>query len=154
MTEEDLYHDYKLLLKMKVCNAKKVRLLSDLLGEAENPWRVVGITYEALKAFERNGFKKVSKMGINRSHITPRKETYSFMLKNNFDNSKEWWNYHFENDITILSTSSENLKGSNSEIIDIDPSLNLFRCRGFGWTHGKKEILFLEKLYNEKITNS
>ena len=154
MTEEDLYHDYKLLVKMKVGPAKKARLLSDLLGEAENPWRVVGITHEALKVFKNHSFKKVSKMGINRSHIKPRNKTYSFMLENNFDNSKEWWNYHFENDITILSTSSENLKSMNSEIIDIDPSLNLFRCRGFGWAHGKKEILFLEKLYNEKITNS
>jgi hypothetical protein len=154
MTEEDLYHDYKLLLKMKVGNAKKVRLLSDLLGEAENPWRVVGITHEALKVFKNHGFKKVSKMGINRSHITRRKETYSFMLKNNFDNAKEWWNYHFENDITILSTSSENLSGKSSKIIDIDPSLNLFKCRGFGWTHGKKEILFLEKLHSEKSKNS
>lgn len=154
MTEEDLYHDYKLLLKMKVNNAKKVRLLSDLLGESENPWRVVGITYEALKVFKNHGFKRVSKMGINRSHKTPRKQTYSFMLENNFANSKEWWNYHFENDITILSTSSENLRGVNSEIIAIDPSLNLFKCRGFAWAHGEKEILFLEKLYKEKITNS
>jgi hypothetical protein len=154
VTEEDLYHDYKLLVKMKVGNAKKARLLSDLLGEAENPWRVVGITHEALKVFKNHGFKKVSKMGINRSHKTPRKQIYSFMLENNFDNSKEWWNYHFENDITILSTSSENLRGTNSEIIEIDQSLNLFRCRGFGWAHGKKEILFLKKLYKEKITNS
>jgi hypothetical protein len=154
MTEEDLYHDYKLLLEMKVSNTKKVRLLSDLLGEAENPWRIVGITYEALKVFKKYDFKKVSKMGINRSHITPRNQTYSFMLQNNFANSKDWWNFHYENDMTILSTSSENLSGVNSEIIDIDPFLNLFKCRGFGWVHGKKEILFLEKLYRERITKS
>ena len=52
----------EILLKMKVGNAKKIRLLSDLLGEAENPWRVLGITHEALKVFNNYGFKKVSKI--------------------------------------------------------------------------------------------
>ena len=66
---EDLHHDYLLISKMKIPVKRKTRLLTELLGESYNPWRVVGITESALTVFKANDFNKIKRMGINRSRV-------------------------------------------------------------------------------------
>ncbi len=154
MTKEILFHDYQLICQMKVGMNRKVRLLAELFTEGENPWRVVGITTEAVKCFQANGFKKVAKMGINRSHLVNRATTYKHLLSNEFNDLEIWWEYYFQSDKTILATSSENITGNYSEIIDIDASLGLFKHKGFGWIHQKNEVEFLRILYSKYFPNS
>ena len=68
------------------------------------------------------------------------------MFINVFEDSKEWWDYYWENDKTILSTSSENLSSNFSKIIFFENNNFLFKSSGFTWSYGKKEKTFLEDL--------
>ncbi len=151
---EDLHHDYLLVCKMKSPIKIKARLLTELFGKSENPWRVVGITRSALNVFFDNGFNTVPNMKINRSHIVPRIESYTRMLEEIFIEPQSWWAYYFDNDKTILSTSSENMSNSSSEIFPIDNDDYLFKSKGYSWSYGKKEKEFLQKLYSDKLTSA
>ena len=144
---EDLHNAYLLIAEMKIPIPRKVRLLSELFAESPNPWRVVGITEKALDVFKEHNFKKISKMGINRSHIINRNDTYTYMFNNIFKDPNKWWNYYFDKDKTILSTSSENTASKFSTITTFDNNNFLFKSRGFAWTHGKQEEQFLKELY-------
>lgn len=152
MTKEDIFHDYQLICKMKAPIDLKVVMLSHLITSHSNPWRVVGITKEALLVFSNHKFRKVAKMGINRSHVNNRSQTYKAMMAQDFNNCDEWWNFYYEKDRTVLATSSENIRNTLSEIYDVSENFGLFRFSGYGWRHGKDEIKFLEKLHQEKIT--
>lgn len=151
MTKEDIFHDYQLICNMKAPIDLKVVMLSHLITSHSNPWRVVGITKEALLVFLNHKFQKKSKMGINRSHINNRSKAYKDMMTQNFNNCDEWWNHYYEKDKTILATSSENIKNTLSEIYDINEKFGLFKSSGYAWRHGKAEMDFLERLYQEKI---
>ena len=143
---KDLHHDYLLLTQMKIPIKRKIRLLTELFGETDNPWRVVGITESALSVFRRHDFKKIRRMGINRSHIVDRKISYTFMLENIFADADRWWEYYFENDRTVLSTSSENMSSQSSKIIYFENDDLLFKSSGFTWSYGPKEKTFLKEL--------
>lgn len=149
----DLHHDYLLITKMTVPVNRKIRLLSELFGETENPWRVIGITRAALNIFKENGFNKVKRMGINRAHLVDRKTSHKYMLENVFKEPDDWWEYYYENDKTILATSSENMSSSFSEIYYFENNDQLFKSSGFNWSYRKKkEKVFLEKLVNTNET--
>jgi len=144
---ENLHHDYLLITQMKIPIKRKVRLLTELFGETENPWRVVGITESALKVFIQNNFNRVPRMGINRAHIINRVKTHTYLIENVYNDADAWWNYYYENDKTILSTSSENMSNTFSRIYDIDEKENYFKSVGFSWSYRKsKEKPFLEQL--------
>ena len=64
---------------------------------------------------------------------------------------EEWWSFYWNNDKTILSTSSENMSGEFSDIIyfteDKEQKGDLFVTSGFKWKHRKsKEVPFLKEL--------
>ena len=44
---KELHHDYLLLTQMHIPIKRKIRLLTELFGETDNPWRVIGITESA-----------------------------------------------------------------------------------------------------------
>jgi hypothetical protein len=146
MKKEEIFEDYLMIKKMKAPLHTKLAFLTYLFSNQSNPWRVTGITHEALKVFAQNDFKKVSRMGINRSHIEARKDTYRTLLETDFNSIEEWWDYYFSRDMTILSTSSENMSEQLSKVYPIDPVLGLFRTSGYAWKHGKEEIAFLRNL--------
>jgi len=153
LSKEDSFHNY---LKIKEMNGlsigQKSRILSEMLAYSENPWKVVGITEEALRVFASNDFRKKSRMGINRSHIVERNKTYSMLLSNDFT-IDEFWKIFKENDKTILSTSSENMSGKFSKQFEIESSSNLFKSSGYSWRHTSEEISELKRLYNELINS-
>jgi poly-beta-hydroxyalkanoate depolymerase len=146
MTREEIYQDYLAIKDMNAPLNTKISFLTYLFSNQPNPWRVTGITREALTVFTSHGFKKVSRMGINRSHIEARKDTYRELLERDFNSIEEWWDYYFSRDMTILSTSSENMSSRFSEIYPVDEILGLFRTKGYAWKHGKEEIEFLRNL--------
>lgn len=150
--KDDLYHDFLLISQMKASEKTKVKFLTELFSETENPWRVVGITKNALEVFKNYDFKRVSRMGINRSHINDRKTTYTKMLNSVFKNSTEWWDYYYENDKTIFATSSENMSSSLQNVIYYKNSEVLFKSKGYAWTHRKNnEVPYLKKLADEYL---
>jgi hypothetical protein len=144
MTPKQFHQDYLAVCKMNIPSKLKVRVLSEILSCYEHYWKVIGITKNALKVFQENSFKKVSRMGVNRSHIIDRHKTYTRMVENPNYDCDSWWNDYLKHDKTVLSTSTENMTGTNSDIIYFDN--DLFPVSGFAWRHGKKEIEFLKQL--------
>lgn len=145
MNKEDLYHDYLLIRDMRAPTSKRARMLGELLSLCPDTWQVIGITEDALRVFAEHDFKKVSRMGINRSHLVDRHKTYTTMLDGPLMECDEWWKFYRDNDNTILATSSENMTNTFGKIYDVDTSLGLFKSRGFAWKHNKEEIKFLKE---------
>ena len=139
-------HKYYLdICKWDIPTKNKVKILGELMASAyENHWRVIGITKEALNVFQAHGFKKVSRMGINRGHIFDRKDTLQYMLDYPFRDVEEWWNFFYDRDKTILMTSTENITGKLSDHYSVPEGL--FHNSGFAWRHGKEEVEFLTEL--------
>ncbi|MHA8092729.1 hypothetical protein V7S78_09435 [Aquirufa regiilacus] len=149
--KEVLYHDYLLIKQMNVPLEIKIKLLSTLFTVNPNCWRVIGITPKALEIFAEYNFKKISGMGINRSHIIQRHDNYKIMLEGKISNTTDFWENYFNNDATILSTSSENMSASKSFIDEAllipNDERQLFRSLGYAWKHKKEEEDFLKNLY-------
>lgn len=146
MTKEEFYQDFLAIRSMNSSVPKKVRMLSEMLSGYEDNWQVIGITESALKVFAQHNFKKVSKMGINRSHMVDRHKTYTEMLTGPLLDCNSWWQFFLDNDKTILATSSENISGNMSKVYSIDPALGMFKAKGFAWRHSKIEQTFLRDL--------
>lgn len=147
---EVLFHDFQKIRIMKSSEAIKVKLLSALLSANPNCWRVVGISPNALDVFAKNDFKRVSKMGINRSHVFQRNQVYKEMLKTGFVNKEEFWEYYYSRDYTILATSNENMQDVDLEAVALPVPQDgrmLFRTRGYVWKHDEAEICFLQGLF-------
>jgi hypothetical protein len=151
MTE--LYDDYTLIRKMKVKDNSKVRMLTELMANNPKMWQIVGITHNALHVFHKCNFKRVNRMGINRSHFLMggRHTFYLNMLTNPLTDYQTWWQQYEEFDKTIFATSSENKKNTFSEIIEFTNGHDMFKPSGYAWKHGQKEVDFLKKLYQEKF---
>lgn len=149
MTKEDFYHDFLLIRKMRAPTTKRYRMLGELFAVNPNAWRVVGVTENALRVFAEHDFKRVSRMGVNRSHLVDRIDTYTTMLEGPLMKCEDWWNFYVDTDKTVLATSTENMgKGEWSKIYDIAPSLGLFQSQGFAWRHKEPEIKFLKETIN------
>lgn len=147
MQPQDFYHDFLLIRKMRAPTSKRYRMLGELFAVNPNAWRVIGITENALQVFKEHNFKRVSRMGINRSHLVDRIQTYTTMLEGPLMECDEWWNFYVETDKTILATSTENMgKSEWSKVYDIDPGLGLFKSQGFAWSHKDPEISFLKEM--------
>ena len=152
MTKEDFYHDFLLIRKMRAPTTKRYRMLGELFAVNPNAWRVVGVTENALRVFAEHDFKRASRMGVNRSHLVDRIDTYTAMLEGPLMECEEWWDYYVDTDKTVLATSTENMgKGEWSKVYDIDTSLGLFRSQGFAWRHKDPEINFLKETINSLL---
>ena len=130
---EDMHKAYPSVCNMKLPEQVKRRMLGDIFSCHEQRWRVEGITGEALRIFKENGFKKRSRMRINRSHKTPRYVTSSQMLKEPMAAKDSWWKFYIENDGAVFAKSSEGMKNNHPYLIDFKCPENLFLARGYGW---------------------
>jgi hypothetical protein len=151
MTKEDFYHDFLLIRQMRAPTSKRYRMLGELFAVHEDHWQVIGITENALRVFAEHDFKRVSRMGINRSHLVDRVKTYTTMLEGPLMDIDEWWKFYRDNDTTILATSSENMSNGFSKVYDIDPTLGLFKSHGFAWKHKEPEIQFLKETLDNAL---
>ena len=151
LLKEVLHNDYQIIKKMRTPEGNKIKILSTLFSTNPNSWRVVGITPEALEVFKKHNFKKVSGMGINRSHLIQRHSYYKNLLNMEIPSQQEFWEKYYNNDITVLATSSENMKNSPSlikESIHVPTDhRSLFRTAGYAWKHKEEEESFLRELY-------
>lgn len=147
---EELHHDFLLIADMKAPIKTKARMLTELLSQYHNVWRVSGITEGALHVFIQNDFIKIPRMGINRSHKIDRVKSYTQMFEKVDTDTNSWWKLFYDNDETVLATSSENMSSKSSNVIHFDNPDFLFRNSGFNWRYGKQERDFLIALSIEK----
>ncbi len=154
--KEITYNNYLVVRAMvDVPTGIRKKLLEGLFNMNPNAWNVIGITHEALLVFKKYKYKKVSGMGINRSHKISRAEQYKEMLFDNeaferkYYDKESFWAHYIDGDATILATSSENMKNKFSRVYPIPEESDLFKTRGFAWKHGSEEIDFLKKLWKE-----
>lgn len=149
--KEILFHDYQIIKQMRTPEGNKIKLLSTLFSINPNCWRVVGITPAALEVFKKHKYKKVVRMGINRSHIKQRHLFYKNLLNYEIPNKEYFWKEYYNNDMTVLSTSSENMKYNSSLIDNVirvpNDERELFRTSGFAWKHKEAEEIFLKEIY-------
>jgi hypothetical protein len=148
-----LFHDFHLIKGMKCPEQRKIKLVSNLFSMCPDSWRVVGITPAALDVFSKHGFARKSGMRVNRAHVSPRYKTYENMLEMQFSDKDKLWDYYWERDHTILSTSSENMASTDLESIAIPIPQDhrmLFRMKGFAWKHGDEEVAFLRELHKNR----
>lgn len=150
MTPQDYYADFMAIRGMRSPTNRRVRMLTELLGSYADNWIVTGVTVEALKVFEQHDFRRVSRMGINRSHLVDRHKTYTQMIDGPEMTADEWWKFYRENDKTILATSSENMSNAFSDVHSIDTELGLFRTSGFTWKHNNAEANLLREIFESK----
>jgi hypothetical protein len=111
---EEFFSIFKELAKAKYPEHKfLVRTFTTLYGcYSENPWRVIGITEEALKAFQSNGFNRIPNkkdpIRVERAHINQRAIWVKELFEREWTCAKEWSDFLYENDRTVLATSVEN----------------------------------------------
>jgi hypothetical protein len=151
LLKDVLFHDYQIINKMRAPDGNKIKMLSTLFSINPNCWRVVGITPAALEIFAENKYKKVPRMGINRSHIKQRHSFYQSLLDSKISNKHEFWEKYYNNDMTVLATSSENMK-NDSSILDKSIHVpndhrDLFRTSGYAWKHKEEEEVFLKEIH-------
>jgi hypothetical protein len=153
--KEKMYSAFQSICKMEIDDSKKNGMLTYLFSVEPNNWRVVGISIDAIMVFKQYNFQRRSKMGINRSHIKRRSDTYNELMikeKNReFNSYQDWWSFYFDNDKTVLQTSSENMrKNGHSKIIEFhNPNWSLFKSKGYAWNHGEDEIHLLKNLFQK-----
>jgi hypothetical protein len=140
-----LYNDFLLLKKLSVALKVKKYILKEFLEATEAPWRVIGVSKEALIAIKQNGYRK-SGLKLQRAHINDRDIWYNELLNRAFVDCNEWYKFYQDNDKTILAFSSENKNIRNVQCFPIDPNLNLFKSTRISWTHKKAEIEYLKNL--------
>ena len=154
--KNELYKIYLAIFNLdpeKESIQRKCTIMTALMGGKKWSWRVVGITKDALQVYANQDFKQKSHSSIQRAHIKDRKDMYGELLSRKYE-INEWWNYFWDNDKTIISTSSENNTNKFSEIYEIKQPDNwddwLFRSSVVGFRFRPKvEGEFLRKLYNE-----
>jgi hypothetical protein len=144
---ENLFNDFKLLKTFSVDIKVKKKILKELLEASPFAWRVVGITHNALSLFKEHDFKKKSGIKIQRAHLIDRDHWYSVLFETEWENSKQWYNFVYENDRTVLALSSENKNIKKIDFIKFKEGNEiLFRSTRISWKHGNEEISFLKNL--------
>ena len=147
-TIETMFNAFLKVQLMDVPYSVKNKMLGAIFGMTPNPWRVVGITEEAIYRFKDNDFKYKSGMGINRSHKFPRHKRNRFLLENKNWTVDKWWNYFYSRDKCILATSTENMN-KDPIISKFRVAGNLFQSSGFSFKVKEKETIFLKEIFNK-----
>ncbi len=145
MDIKSAHEDYLSIIPMNAPLRVKRMMLQALFSQWSGAWRVVGVTQSALQRFKEHDFKRKSGMGINRSHLIGRSETFDRMLAEPMEVTA-WWEFYYERDRTVLATSSENMSTQTFKHFRIDDP-NLFRTKGYAWNHGEAEEQKLRELH-------
>ncbi len=125
MLSETFQQLYETIFRMDTSIRAKVICLEDVAHEDERfqSWRVVGITKNALEALAAADFS-VAKSKIKRAHKASRKVRGDDLFKRN-QPMPNAYDFFFERDSVILTTSTENGKEGCehwSEIFELDLS--------------------------------
>ncbi len=145
-----MFNAFIVVQKMEVPYSVKNKMLGAIFSMNPNPWRVVGISENALRRFQEYNFKYKSGMGINRSHIFPRHQRNKVLLEKMDWDIESWWRYFYNKDKCILATSTENMS-KDKLISKFKVPKNLFKSSGYSFKVKQEESLFLKAAY-KKLT--
>ena len=132
----------------------KRSMVSCLLGDGagERGWRVVGITEDALLKLAENDYCYTK--GIQRCHKHQRQARLDEMIATSFDTALEWWSSYYDNDSTILGTSTENMSDNWSTVYyfnDDNSYTGFFPSARIGYRHNKKDTAFISQFASEIV---
>lgn len=134
---------------------QRIQLLETILSlGAGAAWRPKAITIGALQAYKDNDFGHVK--GLERAHITPRRETLKNILYQKYPEN-DWWDWYIERDYTVLAKRSENRDEKNFEKLSTIPiplNLELFQGKRVGWVFDEPEKKFLQGLARDHFKNT
>ena len=115
------------------------------MGRQKWSWRVVGITPAALRKFEEQDFRYVSRCGITRAHITPRIVMVTEIMSTPTPMSEdELFAYWLAHDKTIICARGENIDPVPEHIAIANDSGDLFtsqKIAGFSVKAAEREFL-------------
>jgi hypothetical protein len=148
--EEAIYRiDLELFSNKIYFNRKTIRsVITELLYSDPSAWKVTGITYAALSEYASANFRYVP--GVQRAHLTDRKETVDFIFSGEtplqFEDLFSYWR---QNDRCVLSTKHENMAGKLENVVRFsDDESNYFLRKGIGFEYSKdREGLFLRRVW-------
>lgn len=150
MTPEEIYSDFRALVGMNAPLKTKRDMLGWLLKNGPN-WVVVGVTRAAVETMAANGFRKVSRDGIERAHLTSRAEIYNRLLTEE-PSLNEFWEVLHRFDRTVICANAAPHR-ENKRIAEVAfypvPS-GLFLDNHIGWKHGQTERDFLASVYDQR----
>ena len=124
------------------------RILTHALSQRAGFMKVVGITKEAVEAYEASGF--VYSKGIQRAHLNDRMHTITDMIERPEPmTAAAMAEYYDERDHTVLALSGQNSKINSLEFIPIDdPTVFVSTSVGFRFAK-KREGALLRELVSE-----
>ena len=165
MNEEklnEIFDIFKSLAKAKHCNKQYlVRAFGSIFGAySDNGWRVIGITQDALEAFALINFERVpgkkDPVAVERAHINKRADWVEELFRTEWNSAKEWWDFIYENDRTVLATARENYESDNMDMplkiaYEIPDTGEYFTSQYIGCKYRKKvEKVLLENFYSAR----
>lgn len=166
MNEEklnEMFEIFKPMSKAKHCNRNHlVRAFGSIFGAyADNAWRVVGITEDALEAFALIDFKRIPNkkdpIAVERAHIHKRALWVEELFKTEWNSANEWWDFIYKNDRTVLATTKENYESDNMGIplkiaYEIPDNGQYFVSQYIGCKYRTKvERVLLEDFYHNSV---
>lgn len=84
---------------------------------SDSNWRVVGITQDALDSFKAVNYERIpnrkDENPVERAHIHKRYDWVEELFQKEWSSSKEWWDFIWERDMTVLATSRENKRSDS-----------------------------------------
>jgi len=158
---EEFFGIFKPMAKAKYANRTHlVRTFTSLYGAySKGNWRVVGITQEALNAFALINFERIPNkkdvVSVERAHINKRADWVEELFETEWSCAKEWWNFIYEHDRTVLATSYENYESDNLGVplkiaYEIPQTGEYFESQYIGCKYRKNvERVLLEGFYNK-----
>jgi hypothetical protein len=131
------------------CNA----IVGAVFAGRAHPWRVIGITAEALEAYRKSAFSHEAARihRLRRAHLHQRIETTRELLNTEEPLSvahvaETLWN----RDMTVICARGENRKAIIDYIRMDNPDYSLFASRSIGWSFGEAEQNALRELAARK----
>jgi hypothetical protein len=122
----ELYKIYVSVFESNLSANKKEGIINSLFSWEAWSWRVVGISFDALRVIKSQNFPANPK-GIVRGHKFDRAKTHQLFLTKLFK-FDEWWQMYWGNDETEIVTREENKTHKKSEVIWIDCNNGYFSC--------------------------
>ena len=143
---------YETIFGMNTSVRAKVICLEDIAHEDERfeSWRIVGITKDALQALADVDFS-VAKAKIKRAHMVSRKIRGDELFKRD-EPRPDAYDFFFERDSVVLTTSSENGKEGRehwSQIFDLNLSDLQPGGTPYSALRSRAEIKRVQELYAE-----
>lgn len=119
----------------------QIAVMSQLFAAAcgGTSWRVVGITPAAARIVAE-GRPNLTKSGIQRGHLTDRRDTIAAMFERDAPmGCDEMFAFWIERDVTVVCMADENKRIASTEWLPLDnPDGDLFAARDFNFRYRRK----------------